>query len=194
MGVASATVNEQDHLVLTLTDNTPIDAGYVKGAKGDKGDQGDAFTYADFTPAQLAALKGDKGDKGDTGAKGDAFTYADFTPEQIAALKGEKGDTGATGATGATGQTGATGATGNGISSATFDSSGNLTLHYTDGTDSAAFAVKGAKGDKGDTGATGATGAPGQDYVLTKADKDEIAALAAPLTLDLLAKAEEASY
>ena len=38
-----------------------------QGPKGDKGDKGDAFTYADFTSAQLEALKGPKGDKGDTG-------------------------------------------------------------------------------------------------------------------------------
>ena len=35
--------------------------GYVKGPQGDKGD---AFTYADFTPEQLAALKGDAPIKG----------------------------------------------------------------------------------------------------------------------------------
>ena len=34
-------------------------------ASGLKGDKGDAFTYADFTPEQLATLKGDKGDIGD---------------------------------------------------------------------------------------------------------------------------------
>lgn len=33
-----------------------------------KGDKGDAFTYEDFTPEQLAALKGEKGDKGDDGS------------------------------------------------------------------------------------------------------------------------------
>lgn len=36
------------------------------------------FTYEDFTPEQLAALKGDKGDP---------FTWADFTPAQIEILK-----------------------------------------------------------------------------------------------------------
>ena len=63
----------------------------IKGDKGDtglKGDKGDAFTYADFTPEQLASLKGAKGDKGD------AFEYSDFTPQQLASLKGEKGDKG----------------------------------------------------------------------------------------------------
>ena len=42
----------------------------AQGPKGDPGEKGDAFTYADFTAAQLAALKGAKGDKGDTGPQG----------------------------------------------------------------------------------------------------------------------------
>jgi hypothetical protein len=37
--------------------------------------------------------------------------------------------------------------------------------------------AKGDKGDKGDTGATGAKGADGTDYVLTEADKQEIATM-----------------
>ena len=47
-----------------------------KGSKGDqgiqglKGEKGDAFTYEDFTPEQLLALKGEKGDKGDPGEQG----------------------------------------------------------------------------------------------------------------------------
>ena len=47
--------------------------------------------------------KGDTGSKGDTGK---AFEFSDFTPEQLAGLKGEKGDTGATGKTGSKGDTG----------------------------------------------------------------------------------------
>ncbi len=38
-----------------------VDAGEIIAEKGDKGD---AFTYADFTQEQLAALKGQKGDAG----------------------------------------------------------------------------------------------------------------------------------
>ena len=101
-----------------------------KGATGPAGAKGAAFTYSDFTPEQLAALKGPKGDKGATGAagakgatgpqgaqgpkgdKGDAFTYSDFTPEQLAALKGPKGDTGKQGAQGPKGATGPAGAKG----------------------------------------------------------------------------------
>jgi hypothetical protein len=54
-------------------------------------DKGDPFTYDDFTPEQLAALKGDKGDP---------FEYADFTPEQLAGLKGEQGEPGTPGQAG----------------------------------------------------------------------------------------------
>lgn len=60
----------------------------VPGEKGEQGEKGDPFTYADFTPEQLAALKGpkgDKGDKGDTGADGIQGERGE---------KGEKGDTG----------------------------------------------------------------------------------------------------
>ena len=91
------------------------EAGKFAGPKGDRGEQGPkgdtgpagargaqgaAFTYNDFTPEQLAALKGpqgDKGEKGDRGAKGDtgaAFTYDDFTSQQLAALKGADGSPG----------------------------------------------------------------------------------------------------
>ena len=50
-----------------------------QGVKGDTGNSGDAFTFDDFTPEQLASLKGATGDTGATGSKGD---------------KGDKGDTG----------------------------------------------------------------------------------------------------
>ena len=54
-----------------------------QGVKGDTGNTGDAFTFDDFTPEQLASLKGAtgetgaKGDKGDTGAKGDTGQGSD---------------------------------------------------------------------------------------------------------------------
>ena len=48
--------------------------------------KGRAFTYEDFTPEQLEALRGGKGDKGDP------FKFEDLTPEQLKKLKGEKGE------------------------------------------------------------------------------------------------------
>lgn len=67
-----------------------------------KGDKGDPFTYSDFTPEQLAALKGEKGDtgaQGPQGVKGDKGDKGD-TGEQgiqgVQGLKGDKGDNGYT--------------------------------------------------------------------------------------------------
>jgi hypothetical protein len=51
---------------------------------------------ADGTFAEVPALIGSKGDRGDKGDKGDAFTYEDFTDEQLAVLKGEDGNDGKT--------------------------------------------------------------------------------------------------
>lgn len=82
------------------------------GPKGEQGPKGDAFTYEDFTPEQLEALKGPRGadgdigptgpqgntglqgPKGEPGKDGKPFTYDMFTQEQLEALKGPKGDTG----------------------------------------------------------------------------------------------------
>ena len=74
ISVQSAAVDGNGDLSLTLTNGSTVACGHVKGAKGDP------FTYGDFTPAQLASLKGAKGDKGDP------FTYADFTAAQLSAL------------------------------------------------------------------------------------------------------------
>ena len=77
VSVQSAAIDANGDLALTMTDGTVHPCGHVKGAKGDP------FTYADFTAAQLAALKGAKGDKGDPGS---AFTFADFTEAQLNSL------------------------------------------------------------------------------------------------------------
>lgn len=117
------------------------------GATGPRGPQGEPFTYEDFTPAQLAGLKGDTGvgiasvvlnndytltftyTDGTTytsgsvqGPKGDAFEYSDFTPEQLEALTGPQGPTGPEGPegpAGADGPQGNAGPSGIGIASVT---------------------------------------------------------------------------
>lgn len=78
----SVTVGKNEHGGIHLAFALP---------KGERGDKGDAFTYEDFTPEQLASLKGDKGDRGE---------------------KGEQGIQGATGATGAIGPQGEQGLAG----------------------------------------------------------------------------------
>ena len=140
--------------------------GQLKGAKGDP------FTYSDFTPEQLAALKGPQGEIGERGPKGDPFVYSDFTPEQIAALKGPKGDIGEQGPQGEQGPIGNTGSpAGFGIPTAsatqlepnveptvTVEASGEDTSKIFN----FVFGIpKGAKGDTGEKGATGEKGDQG---------------------------------
>lgn len=63
-----------------------------KNLKGDKGDKGDAFEYSDFTPEQLAALKGATGAAGQSAyaaaqAGGYTDTEANFYAD-LAAIQG----------------------------------------------------------------------------------------------------------
>ena len=110
-----------------MADKEWIAIGRVVGDTGEKGDTGEAFTYDDFTPEQLAGLKGDTGDTGPAGPKGDTGDKGE-TGET-----GSKGDTGETGATGEKGEQGPKGDTG----------------------DTGATGDTGPAGAKGDTGATG---------------------------------------
>ena len=162
--VSSPEANALKDLVDEIEDH--LKNGDFKGDKGDKGDKGEAFTYEDFTPEQLAALKGEKGDKGDTGAtgaqgdkgdKGDPFVYSDFTAEQLAALKGDKGEKGDMGNTGAAGPKGDTGADG---ISCTHSWDGTV-LYITSASGTTSSDLKGERGEQGETGATGAEGPKG---------------------------------
>lgn len=121
------------------------------GPKGEQGPKGDAFTYEDFTPEQLEALKGPRGadgdigptgpqgntglqgPKGEPGKDGKPFTYDMFTQEQLEALKGPKGDTGLQGPKGEP-------------------------FRYEDFTPEQLAALKGPKGDIGPQGPPGPAG------------------------------------
>ena len=72
VGIISITQNLDGTLSINLTDGTSYETEPLKGEKGD------AFTYEDFTPEQLASLKGERGDDGYTPIKGvDYFDGAD---------------------------------------------------------------------------------------------------------------------
>ena len=109
------------------------------GARGEKGEKGAAFTYADFTAAQLAALKGEKGDKGAQGEQGPAGPKGETGPAGADDAPGAKGDTGAQGPKGNPGEKGDA-------------------FTYADFTAAQLAALKGEKGDKGDTGPQGPKG------------------------------------
>ena len=85
------------------------------GPQGAKGDKGDAFTYSDFTAAQLAALKGDKGDTGPQGEKGETGATGPTGPEGPRGPQGEQGPQGQTGPQGEQGPAGPKGETGSGF-------------------------------------------------------------------------------
>lgn len=135
-----------DEGVISWTNNQDLQNPESKNIKGPKGEKGDPFIYSDFTPDQLAGLKGEKGDKGDKGdpfkysdftqpqleglrgpqgLKGDPFEYSDFTPEQLEGLRGPQGTQGVQGEKGETGP-------------------------------------RGPQGDKGDTGPQGPQGVQGE--------------------------------
>lgn len=80
-----------------------------KGETGARGPQGAAFTYSDFTPAQLEALRGPQGETGQTGPKGPKGDKGDKGDQGIQGPKGEKGDKGDKGDTGPQGPVGPAG-------------------------------------------------------------------------------------
>ena len=82
------------------------------GAQGPKGETGETGAAGPKGETGPQGPKGETGTPGSQGPKGDAFTYADFTAAQLAALKGDKGETGPQGPKGETGAAGARGAAG----------------------------------------------------------------------------------
>ena len=68
-----------------------------RGERGEKGEQGERGERGVQGIQGATGAQGRQGDTGLRGAKGDPFVYADFTPEQLAALKGEPGKDGAPG-------------------------------------------------------------------------------------------------
>ena len=157
------------------------------GPQGAKGDKGDAFTYSDFTAAQLAALKGDKGDTGPQGEKGDTGATGPAGPEGPRGPQGEQGPQGKTGPQGEQGPAGPKGDTGSGLtvlsyyaSKAALDAAQKATaaagdaygvgtaepydIYIFDGITGEFInngPLQGAKGDTGETGPQGPAGADG---------------------------------
>lgn len=123
-----------------------------RGAAGEKGDPG------------AAGAKGDPGEPGAAGKDGITPTIGTNGNWYLGTTDTGEPSRGATGATGAKGDPGNPGKDGTNGITPTIGANGNWYLGATDT-------------GKPSRGATGAKGDPGTDYVLTSADKSEIAAL-----------------
>ena len=157
------TPTEYEQIVLLMNETKQIaqsvrndaDSGVLKGEKGDmgpQGEKGEPFKYSDFTAEQLENLRGPQGEIGKTGPKGEKgepFVYSDFTVEQLENLRGLQGEIGKTGPKGEKGEP----------------------FVYSDFTAEQLGNLRGPKGEKGDTGPQG------ENYILTDADKQEIAGM-----------------
>lgn len=146
-----------------------------KGDTGPRGEKGEPFRFEDFTPEQLESLKvvGPAGQPGVKGDKGDAFTYADFTQEQLEALRGPQGIQGVPGETGPAGQPGQNGS--NGLDGKDGKDGVSIT-HTWNGTSLSITSASGTS-EMDLRGPIGPAGQNGNDYVLTDADKQQIAGL-----------------
>ena len=165
---AYATKSEVEAKVSTVTGQ--------KGDPGPKGDKGDPFTYNDFTPDQLAALKGPKGDQGIQGIPGQQGPVGPIGP---AGPKGEKGETGQPGPQGPIGPKGDTGAKGEQGPQGPQGPQGiqgpigpqgpkGEPLRFSDLTPDQIAQLKGPKGDPGPQGPAGVGGSGGGNVDLSQ--------------------------
>lgn len=106
---------------------------------------GRAFTYEDFTAAQLAALRGPRGETGPVGPQGVQGVPGPTGPTGPAGAKGDKGDKGERGEQGAKGADGAPGAKGE-------------------------QGERGPQGEQGEQGLPGPAGPKGADGTMTFED------------------------
>ena len=144
--VVSATVNGSGHLVLTYTDSSTVDTGYVVGPQGIQGEKGDTGAGLNIkgTVADVGSLPSSGNIEGDGWLiTGYLYVWDGATWVNAGLIQGPKGDTGDTGPQGIQGiqgiqgDTGATGPQG----------------------------PQGIQGIQGDTGATGATGPQGDQGI-----------------------------
>ena len=165
-------------------DKSEVDAkvSTVTGQKGDpgpKGDKGDPFTYADFTPDQLAALKGPKGDQGIQGVAGPQGLQGPVGPKGLDGAKGEpgpKGDQGIQGVAGPQGPIGPKGDRGEKGEQGQQGIQGPVgpqgpkgePLRFSDLTPDQIAQLKGPKGDPGPQGPAGIGGSGGGSVDLSQ--------------------------
>ena len=136
--VTDAAINEDGHLIITLSTGKTIDAGYAVGPAGDPGAAGKdgkdgvgiqsveqtttstedsginivTITKTDGEVSTFEVRNGSKGLEGDTGPQGPQGPQGETGPQGEKGDKGDKGDTGETGPQGPKGDKGDKGDTG----------------------------------------------------------------------------------
>ena len=185
VGIASANVNTDGHLILSLTDGVTVNAGTARGADGTPGSNGsDGQNGVSVTSAVINAhgrlilalsngsmvdtgvARGADGATGPAGSNGVSVTGASVNGSGHLILtlsSGASVNAGLVrGQDGATGSTGPAGQDGISITNAAINGSGRLILTLSNGGTVDAGVAKGADGSPG---ATGPAGSDGQDGV-----------------------------
>lgn len=152
---------------MTFEDLTEEQREQLRGPQGIQGPQGD------IGPVGPEGPQGNQGIQGVPGPEGPKGEPGEIGPEGPQGPKGDKGDRGEQGLQGPIGETGPEGPQG---------IQGPIGLTGPEGPQGiqGEQGPKGDKGDKGDTGEVGPegpAGKDGKDYVLTEADKAEIAGM-----------------
>ncbi|MBE6592526.1 MAG: hypothetical protein E7642_00860 [Ruminococcaceae bacterium] len=146
VGIETITI-DNGNLIITLTDETVLDLGNIKGEKGDKGDSG--VVTVDGVGIKSTSIN----------SHGELIiVYTDDSETNLGKVVGDKGDTGATGPQGIQGV---------GVESIDINSNGELIIVYTNsdsinlGKIIGAQGVQGPQGIQGEKGETGAQGPQG---------------------------------
>ena len=195
VGIETITI-DNGNLKITLTNETTLDLGSIKGEtgaqgiQGEKGDKGETgatgeagvgiasadinaygelvLIYTDGSDTNLGVVVGAKGEKGDTGAQGEK---GDTGAQGIQGEKGDKGDTGATGEAGV------------GVESVAINNDGELVIVYTNDDEinlgkvvgpQGAQGIQGEKGDQGEQGIQGEKGDTGTGISKVEITNDEL--------------------
>lgn len=122
--VTDAQVNEDGDLIITLSDGTTINAGYVVGADGAQGPEGPQGPPGAEGEQGPAGPKGDTGEQGPQGSKGDTGAQGLQGPKGDQGEPGIQGPQGPKGDTGDTGPQGPAGADGVGLPTVTAEDNG----------------------------------------------------------------------